>query len=289
MTTKTRTDAHRASALIPADYSWVGYTDDGDDAFNLHLTDGPLFTDEGREWSNPSGVRNAIHPGGCDACGQRGLRYRHYFRHDPTGDVIVLGDQCVNRMDFDSAEAYAAARRVKGQREREEQEAAANKWKAANPEVAEAIETYAEDHYILADMAAKLSRYGSLSEKQSAFALRLAEETKERLAEKAEQEAAKRPIPEEIKGKRVELTGRVLTTKWQENAYGGSLKMLLLEERGFKLWGTVPSALNAGKGDDVTFTAEVEASEDDEAFGFFSRPTKPRNLTVEAEEAEVAC
>lgn len=87
----------------------------------------------------------------------------------------------------------------------------------------------------------------------------------------AEREAAKRPVPDG----RVELEGVIRTRKWVENAYGGTLKMLLVGE-GWKVWGSVPSALReAGveMGDTVRFTATVTASDDDPSFGFFSRPT----------------
>lgn len=62
--------------------------------------------------------------------------------------------------------------------------------------------------------------------------------------------------------------------------------MLVLDDRGFKVWGTVPAALErdehggmtvgtiAEKGDRVTFTARLEPSSDDETFGFFKRPRR---------------
>ena len=42
---------------------------------------------------------------------------------------------------------------------------------------------------------------------------------------------------------RVEFSGKILNTKYQENQFGGSLKMLFQDERGFKLWGSVPNKL----------------------------------------------
>jgi hypothetical protein len=51
--------------------------------------------------------------------------------------------------------------------------------------------------------------------------------------------------------------------------------MLVRDDRGFKVWGTVPSSLpNTDRGDKVTFTASVERSNNDETFGFFKRPSK---------------
>lgn len=107
----------------------------------------------------------------------------------------------------------------------------------------------------------------------------------------AEERAAARAAEPEatavIEG-RIAITGEVLTVKFQDNDYGGAMKMLIRDDRGFKLWGTRPRSLDgdydpndrqrwipgAEKGDRVTFTATIERSGDDETFGFFKRPTK---------------
>lgn len=80
-----------------------------------------------------------------------------------------------------------------------------------------------------------------------------------------------------VEGKQ-RITGAVKSTKVVENDYGSTLKMLVLDDRGFKVWGTMPRALDVSKGDRVAFNANVEASQDDETFGFFKRPTKPEQL-----------
>ena len=80
---------------------------------------------------------------------------------------------------------------------------------------------------------------------------------------------------------RVAITGEVLSTKWQDSAYGRSLKMLVKDDRGFKVWGSVPSSMNPNRGDRITFMAAVQPSQDDEKFGFFKRPTKAMFLDEE--------
>lgn len=77
------------------------------------------------------------------------------------------------------------------------------------------------------------------------------------------------------------ITGEIISTKWVDGfAYGQRvLKMVVKDDRGFKVWGTVPrSIIEANdeplKGQRVTFTATVQASNDDDKFGFFKRPTK---------------
>jgi len=81
-------------------------------------------------------------------------------------------------------------------------------------------------------------------------------------------------------GKQI-ITGEIISTKVVDGfAYGQRvIKMVVKDDRGFKVWGTVPqSILDANneslKGQRVTFTATVQASNDDDKFGFFKRPTK---------------
>lgn len=87
---------------------------------------------------------------------------------------------------------------------------------------------------------------------------------------------------------RATVEGEILSTKWVENTYsyngGGTTKMLVLTDAGWKVWGTMPSSLDAERGDRVAFTATLEPSRDDHAFGFFKRPTQARV----AARAEVA-
>ena len=81
---------------------------------------------------------------------------------------------------------------------------------------------------------------------------------------------------------KIEISGIVLTTKWQESMYGSTLKMLVQDDRGFKVWGSVPSKLENVKGRSVSFSATIQPSEDDEKFGFFKRPTKAKFNEAEA-------
>ena len=89
-----------------------------------------------------------------------------------------------------------------------------------------------------------------------------------------ERKAEESPIPKDLAGARATVEGEILSTKFVENAYGSTKKMLLKDDRGFKLWGSVPGRLGADKGDRVKFDAMIEISNDDPTFGFFKRPTK---------------
>lgn len=99
----------------------------------------------------------------------------------------------------------------------------------------------------------------------------------ERKAEEAEA-AAHAAIPAIEEGRYV-VAGELLTTKLVDNPFspygGATLKMLVKLDTGAKIWGSFPSGLSgAERGDRVTFTAAIEPSRDDHAFGFFKRPTK---------------
>jgi hypothetical protein len=99
----------------------------------------------------------------------------------------------------------------------------------------------------------------------------------EREAKKAEQEARAAAAPD-VPEERLEIVGEVLTLKWQDSDWGGALKMLVIDDRGFKVWGSVPRAIedDLHKGMWVAFVATCEPSKDDPKFGFFKRPSKAK-------------
>ena len=96
----------------------------------------------------------------------------------------------------------------------------------------------------------------------------------------AERQAEHQAAEAIVNGKQI-ITGEIISTKVVDGfAYGQRVvKMVVKDDRGFKVWGTVPrSIIEANdeplKGQRVTFTANVQASNDDDKFGFFKRPTK---------------
>lgn len=96
----------------------------------------------------------------------------------------------------------------------------------------------------------------------------------QRDAERAELDAAHEAGEDAPEG-RVVITGTVLAFKVQESMYGDVLKMLVQDDRGFRVWGSVPSSLDdAERESRITFTATVTASDKDAKFGFFKRPAK---------------
>ncbi|XKH58370.1 hypothetical protein LG293_17235 (plasmid) [Citricoccus nitrophenolicus] len=161
------------------------------------------------------------------------------------------------------AAEQAEERRAIMEGETAEHEAAIQAWSEEHSEVIDGLATLEGDFGD--SLRASLQANASLTARQTDAILRIA-------AEKAAE-----PDPAPVAEGRGVVTGVIKSIKWQESEYGGSLKMLVLDDRGFKVHGTVPSSLGDDglyRGDRVSFTGICQASEDDETFGFFKRPTK---------------
>lgn len=128
----------------------------------------------------------------------------------------------------------------------------------------------------LYDIRDKLNRYGDLSVKQGAavIAYMLRDHLYTIQREKRSQEASLAPdVPE---GKGIEITGVVISIKEKYTPYGDQWKMLVQDDRGFRVYGTQPQSLWGvrGEGKRVRFIANLTKSDKDPKFGFFNRPRK---------------
>lgn len=127
------------------------------------------------------------------------------------------------------------------------------------------------------DILSKLDTF-ELTEKQVQAVIASVAEEDEYRAAQAERLANTPPVTESTQ----EITATIVSQKWQENQWGGQLKMLVELDNGQRLWGTKPAALEDADVDDrVTFTANVTPSPDDHTFGFFSRPRKASRVEPE--------
>jgi hypothetical protein len=132
--------------------------------------------------------------------------------------------------------------------------------------------------------------WGSLSPKQTDVVRKALARAKDRLAKKEarekewEKEAAEAPpVPET--DERIDIIAEILSIKTTEGRFGFQTKALYKTQAGYKLWGSLPSAIyDAEKGDCVQFSAKVTRSNDDPSFGFISRPTKAKMLSGGSEE-----
>lgn len=293
--TQTRSDVHSPTSLVTENYDYVGgYDNQG--YYGVMDADGtasPAFTERARlRGLIARALTTAYHNGNqCDHCGAA-IRYVAVVKHTPTGDHLAIGETCLDNrfgqatVDFQRMRK-AAQLDTKASKIRSEWDA----YKAEHGTQAEWDALYASANTFVQDVLAKGARYGNLSEKQLSAITNAVKRDAEKASLPAE---VTLPVPE---GKGVVIKGEVLTTKWQDTYYGETLKMLVkvtIADSSYKVWGTVPSALDVSKGDVVRFTAQVEASKDDPSFGFFKRPAKASIVTkavvaeAEAVLAEVA-
>lgn len=263
-----RTDIHRPSVMDPADYENIGDYDTHDDEGYFYMTPEAtaLYNAGEIDYFNQQGAPR------CDHCGHRARRFV-MFLHHPSQKIVSVGWQCSVKLSLDNRTQL----QMKKQGEAHRRQALVTAWRAESDDneaawkfLSETVESgnYGGGFYF--DLLHKLNRYGSLSEKQVAAVLRSRDRDAEFAAKREAEKATASPV---ITG-RVDITGEIVSLKWKDSDFGGSMKMLVRDDRGFKVWGTQPASLgNAEKGDRVTFTASVETSRDDETFGFFKRPT----------------
>lgn len=241
---------------------------------------------------------------GCRLCGQaHGNRYWYYFEHLPTGDVIRVGSKCAAACNLATREQLEDRRTY----ERRDMAVERGHRLAGDPaarwaiewcwrEVGEDAEAGATGGLVISpdlddsvsfprrfarDLLVRFNREGTVSDKQVALCRKLYAEGDERRerTERIEREKAEAtPIPADVLAGRATITGEVVSVKWRDSAYGGAFKMVVADDRRFKVWGTAPDALFEDSelpvGTRVTFDAAITVSDDDPAFGFFKRPTK---------------
>ena len=211
--------------------------------------------------------------GTCEHCG---THHSHGagFKNRITGEILAVGRNCAEEFFFfksTAARKVAQAAKITAQRaQAAEAKADAHNFLQANQGLAEAFLT---DHHIVADIKRQLLKKGHISEKQVKLVFKIAADVAARAAEKAN-EPEPVAIPAELLEGRQRFTGVVLGTKWVESDWGGSVKLLIADDRGFKLWGSAPDTADQFKGAKVAFDARVKASDKDACFGFYSRPTK---------------
>lgn len=291
----TRTDIHRPGApgFNPGEYEHVRsfYQGNSDEARGIYQYEAQREREwlaaHGRDDGLPEFEGNFAEKGTCDHCGAR-FDYGEVVAHMPTMTYINVGHICAsqtfeldNRADLlrrDAARAIARANELAKQREAAEAFAATDRGSIV---VAHLRKHNWNNFY--RDLLEKLERFGTLTDGQMAAVERNIDKDNLRSAEREarmEREAAmpKNPCPTG----RGQITGECLSTKWKDSDYGPQLKMLVLDDRGFKVWGTVPGHLSGDdglqRGDRITFVAAVTQSDDDELFGFFKRPSKAEIL-----------
>jgi hypothetical protein len=268
-----RNDIHSPANLVTENYEYVA-------AFDTQAP-GWLMSDWAKEITHKVRVTNDERGmNQCHHCGAR-IRYVAVMEHVPTGDYIAIGETCLeNRFEQATATFQALRKAAELDRAKQRIKTAVAEFVAANPDLAfMADKDHDHSNDFVADVSRKLRQYGELSSRQ----VEAVRNSIVRDAERAAREAAEALVPKVpvVEGKGL-VTGVVLGTKWVESDFGGSLKMLVQDDRGFKVWGTVPAALKGEvKGQRISFSATVEAKQGEVGFGFFKRPTKAQVLDAQ--------
>lgn len=119
----------------------------------------------------------------------------------------------------------------------------------------------------------------AIREKLIGDLVRLQKYAQEQQQSEREKRDAAHEAGEDAPEGRIVINGIVLAFKLQSSQFGDTLKMLVQDDRGFRVWGSVPKSLDdAERESRITFTATVTASDRDAKFGFFKRPTKAQIL-----------
>lgn len=280
MTTTAVNAIHQPSNFVPSDYTYIDSIDffpGEDDGFNSRYT-AELY--DALNASTSTRFNEATGRVQCDHCGSR-IRYGAVLLHVPSGNHIVVGHQCLsNRVgNYSHAEFRLDFIRTHAQNTRAMRVRLAKQeaFLAANPIMASLVD-YSGSNDFYRSMAQQLRKNGELSERQVAAYTKAVARDAERAAQRAAEGELDAPAPS---GK-VTVVGKVLSLKVQSSAYGDTLKMLVRDDRGFKVWVSVPAAINGSDtvaGVRVQFTATLEVSDRDECFAFGKRPTKASVLS----------
>lgn len=207
-------------------------------------------------------------------------------------------------MDIEEARAIyrrrakdRARREAKRQAKLAQRDAEADAFAATHPELVAHLRTLLDADgaagapHILVDMAEKLSRYGSLSDKQ----VELAEKIRAEQVTRAAERAAEREAAEDAPTGRQVVTGQVIKVASKSNPYSYHAELVwritVKDDRGFIVNGALPQALRDAQnaadedlyalgGRRVRFTATLEHG-DDAKFAFAKRPAKAELLAEE--------
>lgn len=275
----SRNDNHSPSQIDPSNYTyWT--------SFDVELESGDLDTPSFyREMLTDTSIERPyageLHR--CDHCGAS-FKYGSIYGYGDKGGFIVVGWICSEntmsvpdraRLDQQRLRSAAATRRENARLEAERVENLEESTRLY-PEAVELLSGYEGNNSFISDVAGRFSFNGRLSEKQAAAVVRSAAKDAEYAAKLQEQ---KNNAVAVVEGKAIKVIGEIISRYVKDTAYGSRSVMTVRDDRGFTVWGSVPSIEDRiEKGDRVEFVANIERSDSDETFGFFKRPRKTVKL-----------
>jgi hypothetical protein len=297
MAYNTRTDAHRPSTIIPANYEqWNDYalasSAGGWPTPSMGIsckTDRVTCLDTGRccvvsteRHARAEGRAVYGSAGRCGVCGAN-YTYGTMFRHEPTGEIVHMGHDCARKYemlaDWTAFElGLDRARKTAGKvAEQAKNDAERREFLDAHPGLEDA---FTVEHRIISDIKARFVQWRSVSDKQVALVLKIANEIRNPPTVPVEINV---PAPTG----RVTFTGVIMSAKVRETDFGSDLKITVKvqAEGGVWLaWLTAPRGLCDAvweetkqpvsgqlKGRTVTLTATLKPGRESH-FAFGSRP-----------------
>ena len=271
-----RTDPHRPGAIVPADYDYlISYSLPGSTMRRGVNMEALAALPAEDFFKRPMGGR-------CDVCGAHFI-HGDVWRHRPTDKLLHFGHDCADkytmlaeRLDW-SAKADAERRWTAAQLEHERRVEARQKFLDDHPGLKDLLLL---DHPVIQNIRESFERSGwcSLTVPQIELVRKIADQLSQ---PKTEEQKIAHPTG------RIEFEGEIVSAKWHDSQYGGSLKMTVkvtTPEGIWLAWGSVPKSVTVPerglRGYKVRLTATLESGGRDSHFCFFKRPTSAKLLDV---------
>ena len=229
----------------------------------------------------------------CDACGTR-ITYIYQCK-DQNDRLFVLGCECIKKLDcaYLTTQAELALKDLKRQEKeikkiervaKKNQELAEKRRqeeltreqrkkdnlaeiRAKNPDLVELIDFSLSDKAppFAQSVMETIALKGNITENQLSALQKTHKKYLLSLTPKA-----LCPAGEE------KIEGEIVSIKSQQYGWQSTLKMVIQDKRGFRVYGTVPQSIQGESliGMQVSLTAFIEPSEKDTSFGFYYRPKK---------------
>lgn len=270
---------HNPTNFIPTDYTVIAYLDNQRPVYFGQGVE--FFAEEVKGWEREMawalGDNWRTKIGHCCHCGNGRVRWITAVEHLPTGERVVFGCDCTERLNFANQNAFKLAQmksRADANAKRFKVYNQVQAYLAANVEFAAVVvkmdEPVHAKNSFARDIVSKLNAYGSISDRQRDAVVASLKRDEEFAARRAAEATKVRGNAPEG---RVKVTGTVVSIKGVDTAFGYTEKMLVELANGAKVYCTKPSFLrNAVRGDVVSFTATFTVKED-KSFAFGNRPT----------------
>ena len=285
-----REDEHRPSLLDPAEYDFICAFYQGDSSWMMRGYQDEMEVYEQTLQGEHAEIfmGNWLFKSTCDHCGAA-FNHGVLFRHLPSDELIHVGHICAaNTVGLPDKAAKArkkAERLAKDLKEQDDRFQAGAEWRSQNVDMIAWLDAQGENaHSFIVSMRESISKWGRLTERQTNAVANWRAGAERRKAREIENEKRLETAPPLVEGRR-SIEGVVISTKWKDTQYGSVLKMLVEEDDGNRVFGTVPQSIHMAfsLSEDIArlrvrLVGTVTRSDKDEHFGFFGKPTNAEVL-----------